>query len=116
MARKKLAARDYLPAPDAVPPIGCDEAGCTEAAFAKSSGRNLCLQHFGTGAEARKREHRKPAGQSYRERWYAEHGLPYEPPKLGDFPPFRCVGSMTPATAPTREPGQDDEPVDEVTA
>ena len=57
---------------------------------------------------------------NWRERWYEERGLAYEPPKLGDCPPFRCIGradvdalyrritggEMGPRT---RQPGEDDE-------
>lgn len=39
---------------------------------------------------------------TYRERWYLDHKLPYEPPKLGDMPPFRCVGRID--AAPTQQP------------
>ena len=42
---------------------------------------------------------------SYREQWYRERGLPYEPAKLGDLPPFRCVGRS--AETVMREPGED---------
>ena len=34
----------------------------------------------------------RSSGDSYRHRWYAERGLEYEPAKLGDCPPFRCIG------------------------
>lgn len=46
----------------------------------------------------------------YRERWYAEHNLPYEPPRLGDSPPFKCVGRLAPEIR-QREPGDDDEEI-----
>lgn len=36
---------------------------------------------------------------SYRERWYAEHNLPYQPPKSGN------LNKLTPA----REPGDDED-------
>ena len=58
---------------------------------------------------------------SWRERWYAANNLPYEPPKLGDCPPFRCTGIETetlyrritsgqlgPRQQRLREPGDDD--------
>lgn len=56
---------------------------------------------------------------SYRERWYADRGLPYEPPKAVDVPPWRRIGSMTSeltdriktgelGPAPDREPGEDE--------
>ena len=32
---------------------------------------------------------------SYRSRWFEQHNLEYFPPKLGDCPPFRCVGHDT---------------------
>jgi hypothetical protein len=52
---------------------------------------------------------------SYRARWYAERGLPYESAKLGDMPPFKCVGGAYPDQLPkapaTREPGEDTEEV-----
>lgn len=57
---------------------------------------------------------------SYRERWYAERALPYEPPKLQDVGHFKCVattakdllarihsGDIGPKRQ--REPGDDDE-------
>jgi len=45
---------------------------------------------------------------NWRERWFSERGLPYEPPIIGDLPPFRCIGRI--ATKPTRErqPGEDE--------
>ncbi len=57
---------------------------------------------------------------SARERWYQENNLPYEPPKLIDVPPFRCIGNLGPdiiyrritdgKIGPRmREPGEDDE-------
>lgn len=33
---------------------------------------------------------------SYRARWYAERGLPYEPPKLVDVPGWRLIGGSAP--------------------
>ncbi len=47
----------------------------------------------------------KPKGESYRERWYAERGKPYEPPILKDLPPFKCVGGFSQKVQ--REPGED---------
>ena len=47
---------------------------------------------------------------SYRERWYREHGLPYEPPLLCNIGAWRCVGRSAEAVERVmREPGQDDE-------
>lgn len=59
-------------------------------------------------------------GKSYRERWYKSTGLPYEPPKVVDSPPFRCVGvdmnkleawskahGFSPKVERQREPGED---------
>lgn len=107
MAKKKLAARDYLPVPVTVPPIGCDEPGCTETAFSRLGTRNLCHAHF-------KAAPRLPtqSGTSCRTRWYAERRLSYEPPKLKDCPPhWACIGNS--ANRPKlperkREPGDDD--------
>jgi len=42
---------------------------------------------------------------SYRERWYAEHKMDYEPAKLGDIGNWKSVGTIK----PMREPGEDDE-------
>jgi hypothetical protein len=44
---------------------------------------------------------------SWRERWYADRGLPYEPPKLGDVGSFRCVGKFKLPRRVEREPGED---------
>jgi len=46
---------------------------------------------------------------SYREQWYTDHGLEYQPPKLGDVGTWKSVGMLTPQRA--REPGDDDEPI-----
>lgn len=51
---------------------------------------------------------------SFRARWYAEQGKEYDPPKLGDAPPFKCIGGAYPDQLPwapivTREPGEDTE-------
>ena len=43
---------------------------------------------------------------SWRERWYQDRGLPYEPPFVGSVPSFRSVG-RTAETVVTREPGED---------
>lgn len=55
---------------------------------------------------------------NYRQQWFRDNGLPFEPPKLGDFPPFKCVGGslakqierpLRPASRPfseSREPGE----------
>lgn len=56
---------------------------------------------------------------NYRERWYAERGLPYEPPKLESCPPFQCIGGAEKTVMPgrskpaprMREPGEDDEDI-----
>lgn len=55
---------------------------------------------------------------NWRENWYHERGLPYEPPKLVNSGMFRCVGRVSPKPpelerppAPLREPGDDDEEV-----
>ncbi len=29
---------------------------------------------------------------NYREQWYHDRGLPYEPPKLDCPPPWQCIG------------------------
>lgn len=50
----------------------------------------------------------KPVEDSYRARWYAERGLPYEPAKLTDCPPFRCMGGSATKLLRQREPGDDD--------
>jgi hypothetical protein len=62
----------------------------------------------------------------YRERWYAERGLPYEPPNLAvNAPPFQHVGDMSLQVLKrlrsgqlgpprTREPGDDDEPITQI--
>jgi hypothetical protein len=44
-------------------------------------------------------------GMNWRERWFAERNLPYEPAKLVDCPPFRCIGGS--AGRFVREPGSD---------
>lgn len=60
---------------------------------------------------------------NYRERWYADRGLPYEPPKLTHCPPFQCIGGSAGAIKiperklrppvksfyEPREPGEDEE-------
>lgn len=46
---------------------------------------------------------------NWRERWYAERNLPYEPPPLVAVPPFQCVGNTKPAI-----PKREREPADEV--
>jgi hypothetical protein len=43
-------------------------------------------------------------GSSWRERWYAERGLPYEPPPIKDVPGWQCVGRVK---LRMREPGED---------
>lgn len=68
----------------------------------------LCPDHYGLSKGLSVRPRSKPT--NWRERWYAERGLPYEPPKLGDFPPFRSVGRLIPAVR-QREPGEDDQEV-----
>lgn len=45
-----------------------------------------------------------PPQQTYRERWYAERGLPYEDPKPGHIPVPRGFG---PRAVRDREPGDD---------
>lgn len=60
---------------------------------------------------------------NYREAWYRDNKLPYEPPKLEDMPPFRCLGvaandiygritkgELGPGKR-AREPGDDDEEI-----
>lgn len=41
------------------------------------------------------------SGMNYRERWYAERGLPYEPPPIGN------MQARVPERRPMREPGED---------
>lgn len=53
----------------------------------------------------------KSSAMNYRQRWYAERGLPYEPAKLGDFGTFRSVGLLTLGAIRKREPGDDDEEI-----
>ena len=65
-------------------------------------------------------EQRKIYGPSYRERWYAERGLPYEPPRLDiNAPPFQHAGDYTGdlinrlqtgelGPIPPRQPGEDE--------
>src|SRR3990170_1099183 len=49
-------------------------------------------------------------GNSYRERWYRERGLPYEPPKISQVGSFRNLGSFNPNRVQRmREPGCDEE-------
>jgi hypothetical protein len=55
----------------------------------------------------------KSAGESdssYRARWFVGK-LHYQPPRLGDYPPWRCVGRSlsAPASTRTREPGEDED-------
>ena len=55
-------------------------------------------------------DHSAPTPKSYRERWYAERGLPYEASPIRDFPPFKCVGrEIETIQRRAREPGDDDE-------
>lgn len=40
---------------------------------------------------------------NWREQWYADRGLPYEPAKLIHCPPFQCVGGVK-VDVPKHEP------------
>lgn len=37
---------------------------------------------------------------NFRERWYAERNLPYEPPPLLNVPGWQCIGRLTPKELP----------------
>ncbi len=52
---------------------------------------------------------RRPGAQArnYRERWYSDNRLPYEPPNLEPCLFFRCVGVLHGPVARMREPGED---------
>ena len=42
--------------------------------------------------------------KSYRERWYQERGLPYEPPSFRSCSPFQCVGGVRVDVKPFEKP------------
>lgn len=48
----------------------------------------------------------RPETENYRQRWYRERGLPYEPPSLKNCPPFMCVGLFKEIKRPQRQPGE----------
>jgi hypothetical protein len=39
---------------------------------------------------------------NFRERWYAERNLPYEPPPLLSVPGWQCIGRLTPKEEPPK--------------
>ena len=55
------------------------------------------------GSDDSKPSQPKRAPSNYRERWYAERHLDYQPPKLGDVGMWKSVGRL----AHAREPGED---------
>lgn len=72
----------------------CELKGCVSEST-NGSGPWYCSDHFWYGLKGWKRpkatvdsetgELLPPKVPTYRERWYAERGLPYEPPKPGNF-------------------------------
>lgn len=60
--------------PERVPRVRCDEPGCPDESLVRIGKRNVCLTHYPKVD--------RPVVDpklSYRARWYAERGLPYEP-------------------------------------
>lgn len=132
MARKSFVERltGHTAAPQRTETKPCGWANCNKFALPEIKTPRgmlaLCLEHYDQYWRW-KHAPGEPNGWddiplleaqhvSYRQRWYNEQKLPYQPPSLDACPPFRCVGvgaNLDTWTAlhghAPREPGSDDQ-------
>lgn len=82
------------------------QCGCGLAGDIKQAGVWKCWKSAGYTRmpEAKKAD---GTGNSYRERWYRERGLPYEPPRLSASGSLRPMANHAPRRQ--REPGEDED-------
>ena len=92
-------------------PIYENDVRCPLQGTIIENGVWYCLTHFWKMKCYAKPTLKPMTGRSYREQWYAERDLPYEPPRIVNCPPFQCVGiehgKIDVSALRMREPGED---------
>ena len=105
---KKLKEGDE---PDRQCPIYENDVRCPLTGTILENGAWHCSTHFWKMKGYTKFLRQPRTGRSWRERWYAERGLPYEPPRIMNCQPFQCVGieygKIDVTALRMREPGEE---------